>query len=602
MTACKKDIALFLLAVLPVCLNAQYSSSKIKNYKINLDTAATSVLPFDLPFTMVLKGDKATPFTRVYLFKVNRKRGWLIPDPMTSLQRKVRFFTWTDSTNRFRIIDRRIVGIHALQKIHYSSKRDTVEVDIPPLKPDKQYTMVGITEEKNFETMLALAKAYCIENNKKVEADSCSPSKPFPKENIRITFLPTGYFTSNTNTTTKLNKKKNKVEEMQLTEKKKQERKDRSELKKRRALEDEKLDWTKTVVPVKSLRRNFDLLDSTCDLCKKIEDDTVELKELVSEWAKGDLLPSISIQPCDSCAHSDDIFFLNGVLSLLDTWRSEVVTGVLRVDTVKSRDVIMMNFNSRATEAPEKLENTLHNSQVLNMTRQALNSLGSGLDSSSIAKLNFELDKYITALRSNGNAIREFIERRSKRESEVRTALMKVTLPVNWTPYYVANSTSTYQFVTRNSYFIKPDFGLVYYGDRLFSNKARFSGMAPFLGFHINLRATNSDVPFWSNMNWWKFPTIQIGVPIFAKDISDDGSRRHLVDNRFSIFTGIGFNVAHTARITFGSLFFKALAKSGSGGTNYKLAASPCISLGIDLRLRSLFQGLASAIQNTNAN
>ena len=508
----KKEIS-FLFIIISCFANTMYGQapySKIK-YKFSLDTAKNRILPFDIPFTVTIPNDKTNPYKYIYLFRVNGERK-IIKDNQTSVQKSTL----------------------PLNSVYQNG--DSLEIDIPPLKPDKQYVVIGVTEENKVAKLKELVIKFCKDQKDQI-----------PEEDS-VNLIPPAYF---------------------LT----------------KDFDNHSLHFVETKEHILEI---FKKSNEECKLCEKLA---------LTQQAYTDPITSIpsaiNTNPlinCDTCKTNfkNEIFFINGTVVVLGKWQTEVLTGVYPLDTSKGRGNIFVSGNIPAVKDEEKFQNIAKSLGILITIKQLVFYVSKNLSSANLSEYLSATNNYIDALKIN----LEILRTKLKEKNDFESCLKDMDLSIGQTNSVLSNTTSSYQFLTRNGYFIVPDFGLVYYSNKLFSNSS-FAGVAPFIGFHINFRATNVNVPFWKIKSFWKFPVLQVGVPVFAQNLSADSSRKYLVGNKFSVFAGLGINLAHSARITFGAMFFQSL----TAPSTYEIKAAPCISLGIDIRLKSYFRGLSDAIQ-----
>jgi hypothetical protein len=186
----------------------------------------------------------------------------------------------------------------------------------------------------------------------------------------------------------------------------------------------------------------------------------------------------------------------------------------------------------------------------------------------------------------NNNAVTS-LESAIKLQSLVTNQLVQTHRFVKPTSY---NSTSEiFKFKTRNSFRIVPDFGLI--GVMKGGSHAGFSDISPYLGFNINLRPINKDIPFWSlrRKTPWHYISFMSGITLTP--IKIEGQREDLF-NIGSLMTGLGIRVNNTAKIAAGAVWFKAYSTNPLIRER-KLSFSPYIGLSLDLELQDLFGGLA---------
>ena len=422
-----------------------------------------------------------------------------------------------------------------------------VYLDIPALKPDKRYVLLAVTAKEQKPKIKEIVELYC-DGSENIE-------------NIKKYFPIPNYFFGDPK------------------------------------VEDDTIEIT--------INKEF--------IIKKIEEipDCRICEELKKEKEKADLVKAsekeLELQYPYQVPAYDTIYegslrelaFITGLSSLFEIRKEQIFDGTYKLDTLgfKSRPIVATTVEAK-TDA-QRIANIESSLAILSAFRQSLLSVRSLYPSSSFGTTysnNLEVVKdYVNILKNNLVSLNRVALANSQNDSEIDKCLNKIDLELGWQFNRIQGGTSSYHFFTRNSYFIKPDFGVIYYSDKLFKD-SNLSGAAPFVGFHINFKATNEDVPFWTNFDIWRLLTLQIGVPVFAQNLSQDDSRRHLVADKFSIFTGAGINLAHTVRIHYGALWFQALQSVQGNERSFKVTSIPYIGFSIDIRLRRLFPGLSDAI------
>ncbi|UOE47881.1 hypothetical protein MTO98_26070 [Mucilaginibacter sp. SMC90] len=149
-------------------------------------------------------------------------------------------------------------------------------------------------------------------------------------------------------------------------------------------------------------------------------------------------------------------------------------------------------------------------------------------------------------------------------------------------------STETLDFTSANKLRIIPDFGLmgVFTGDRVF----HFSDLVPFLGFEVDFRSINKNLPMKLvyNKNIWYYLSFSAGLTLTS--IAIPNKRFNLFGDQ-NIYTGLGFRVNNSLRVTGGAVWFKTV-NSDPLQTNQPLGFSPYVALSLDLDLQSLFGGI----------
>jgi hypothetical protein len=572
-------ILLLVFSLLPSYLYSQRSGTK---YKFSLDTAEKKQLPFDLPSRVSLANDQSNPFKKFYLFQVDRW-GNVVFDRRTSFYRYFNWKKWKYQTVIDPLTD--VIG-----------DADSTYINLVALKPDRDYVLMAARPD--IALLKELLKKYCRDpkNISTLYTKGPLPSPYFARTIRERNLQAAADELKSQKIRIKASQKKDYAEKSRAYDSAKKANPEntsdplpsRKERKVALRKELEKIkQQLKTyeflMIPKDVVIKELKTLNEGDAFCKDSKEALVSWNPTIEDF------PAFSIPSCDTCSSKSrstrEPSFLNGIISLLKVWRVEITRGDFKLDTLS----VAIDFKSLADEDNNtRLKNLYHNASVLNKARQSVYNYFDDIKRGS--SFLFQLANAIYAIQKNIDIVKKSIDERDQQVKRLLTSklIMQSDLILN-------KGTSNYRFVTRNSSFIIPDFGLIYAGDRLFSNSS-FNTVSPFLGFHVNFRSTNRNAPFWKNFNIWKIPTLQVGIPIYANGISSDGTRKQLVADKFSIFTGFGINLAHSVRITYGALFFQELSGTHGGVQTYHIQGAPCISVGIDLRLKSLFYGLSDAI------
>jgi len=163
--------------------------------------------------------------------------------------------------------------------------------------------------------------------------------------------------------------------------------------------------------------------------------------------------------------------------------------------------------------------------------------------------------------------------------------------------------THVYSFETRSKLSIAPDFGIV--TTRIGNDASNPYSFVPYLGFHINLRPINRDIPFWSYRHrplhfaslflGWSIVPIDNGPKLSA---GADSVRSFFSKDKGTLLTGLGIRLGNFARLTSGAMWYFKYTRSGSGPdpTIYdqrKLKSWLFIGLSVDLALKDLLNGIS---------
>lgn len=155
-------------------------------------------------------------------------------------------------------------------------------------------------------------------------------------------------------------------------------------------------------------------------------------------------------------------------------------------------------------------------------------------------------------------------------------------------------TTEILSYETRIKYRITPDFGYTYYG---FKNN--FGGMTPYLGFQLEFRYFNKNLPYWDipNRSFWHGFSFSTGLTLAS--LKKAGKREDFFKEK-SLMLGIGYRLSNLVRITAGTILFNK-EDPNPLILNRTLAATPFIGLSLDLSLKQFmndFTSLISTIRN----
>ncbi|MDB5144540.1 MAG: hypothetical protein JWQ66_3253 [Mucilaginibacter sp.] len=190
----------------------------------------------------------------------------------------------------------------------------------------------------------------------------------------------------------------------------------------------------------------------------------------------------------------------------------------------------------------------------------------------------------LTALKAYQKAITDEAAKVKKME----TAFTALTVPFfNQPVNNVGSNTWTYNFDTRATYMIRADFGFMAYGNPW--NNPGLKGFLPYVGFHVNLRPMNTDIPFSQIPDKDILSYLSLNAGAVIGSLAQAGERDGLVGGT-SIYTGLGVNFSHEVRLTFGGVWYRKYDPNPL--INRKTAgATPYIGLSIDLRLKDIYNG-----------
>ncbi|QLG46941.1 hypothetical protein [Costertonia aggregata] len=605
------------LFVLGVLTNFNSFAQELKA-SFTLDTAKTQVFPFDLDFNLKLVSPKNKPYRAVYLYRLD-KNGKVVVDKNTSLKQ----YRWT-TDYRIEDIEKKI-SIDSAEAENYLKANESLESSwkqqIKQLEIRKKEIESRASNDENAQKELGrLSKQiYTIEYkiNKYVKSDSLI-----------------NYHLLNRQKLIKQFKKKLSIIPLDEVNRIKDTLVVRVEhLKPNKRYLIVAMDYLNKV---KVLAKLVEEHDSYGDFGKHYaslipknftsENQWKELSEIISPILLKNRIPKIktllkeynekpSLSPfpqrisfpgsypyptslIQQHLTNDSLFILpngssldfrelNGILVVSKKYGNDLVTGETRIE-LNEKNRLNMSFEPK-TNLTEQKTNILYHLNLANKAKQSLYLLEQS--DSIVSKYENYFDDFIDILEENKICINEKLQKNSKIDDK----LQKELLPIGQNFTTLEKTTNSYNFLTRNSRIIKPDFGLLYY-----RSDEGFQGVAPFAGFHFGIRGRNEDVPFNEIPGWKKYLTFQVGVPFFTGSLIEEGRRKHLVGDSFSLYGGVGVNINHTIRISYGGIFFRGIDSNSSGEGTFKIKTAKAVSISINLKLQSLFEGLYGSIKSLN--
>ena len=148
------------------------------------------------------------------------------------------------------------------------------------------------------------------------------------------------------------------------------------------------------------------------------------------------------------------------------------------------------------------------------------------------------------------------------------------------------SSTLILDFEKRSKFQITPDFGWIGYGFQ-----EDFYGFSPYLGFHINFRYINKNIPFSKLPNKTCFHYLSFMTAWSLTSISEEGKRKDFFSNS-TLLTGLGIRLNNSLRITGGVNWFYMIDPNPL--INEKsIAVTPYVGLSIDLDVKQFLNGFA---------
>lgn len=151
-------------------------------------------------------------------------------------------------------------------------------------------------------------------------------------------------------------------------------------------------------------------------------------------------------------------------------------------------------------------------------------------------------------------------------------------------------TTDVFDFKTRSKFRIVPDFGLIAAFTNTPVDFRSGTTFAPYLGFHINFRPINKDIPF----RLVRYKTVAHRLSFMAgltlTSIKSENQREDLFGSR-SLVTGLGFRMSNAVKIAVGGLWYKAL-DTNPLLDNKKTSVAPFIGVSFDLEIKELLGGI----------
>lgn len=154
---------------------------------------------------------------------------------------------------------------------------------------------------------------------------------------------------------------------------------------------------------------------------------------------------------------------------------------------------------------------------------------------------------------------------------------------------WVSSTSEIFSFETRAKFRVTPDFGYVGYGFQ-----KGFNGIIPYLGFQIEFRYFDKNIPFKliPNKTIWHRFSFNSGVTLAS--LKRDGKREDFFKDK-SLLLGFGFRLSNALRITSGTILFNR-EDPNPLIDNKQLGITPFIGLSIDLSVKQLLNDVSGLI------
>lgn len=147
-------------------------------------------------------------------------------------------------------------------------------------------------------------------------------------------------------------------------------------------------------------------------------------------------------------------------------------------------------------------------------------------------------------------------------------------------------------FEQRGKLRLTPDFGLITYYEQLATTN--YPGVRPYLGFHLNFKYLEKDIPFRMipNKSLLHYLSLNFGSTIGS--IAIENQRYDLLQSiKSSLIMGMSVRCANAWRLTFGTMMFLKEDPNPTVSTR-SVAFTPMAGLSIDLDLREQFNGFTN--------
>lgn len=317
----------------------------------------------------------------------------------------------------------------------------------------------------------------------------------------------------------------------------------------------------------------------------------ISIKSLIDFFSSTSALTSINDE-FQKKYFIDNTVILNRVIFLYNLSPinyKNLLKGLISIDCARCN---VLN-DSQITERQENIKKTIQALYELKQLNDILVSRG-GIPNIAPASVNIPIliGELNTSMLNITNMVGSYhkIEEKLTKHGYLDATLIK------------GGNTYIYNFDTRNKLSIAPDFGIV--TTRIGNDGNNPYPFVPYIGFHVNLRPLNRDVPFRSykksilhRLSFLAgFSLVSVGNgPKLVGNAGADSTRSFF--DKSTLLTGIGFRLGNAARITFGSMWYfkyikNPIQQSSIAYTGRSLNFWPFIGLTIDLAPKSIFEGI----------
>lgn len=170
---------------------------------------------------------------------------------------------------------------------------------------------------------------------------------------------------------------------------------------------------------------------------------------------------------------------------------------------------------------------------------------------------------------------------------EIKSKIVENDLFIKSTSF--SATSEIYSFETRAKFKITPDFGYVGYGFQ-----KDFNGFTPYLGFQIEFRYFDKNIPFKLIPNKTIWHRLSFNTGITLASLKKDGQREDFFKDK-SLLMGFGFRLSNALRLTGGTMLFNK-EDPNPLVDNKQIGVTPFVGLSIDLSLKQLLNDMSSLI------
>ena len=197
---------------------------------------------------------------------------------------------------------------------------------------------------------------------------------------------------------------------------------------------------------------------------------------------------------------------------------------------------------------------------------------------------------------------KQFDEQVLKNRKGIRDGIFTIGLAE---PRRLNGDTYVPVFETRTKMSITPDLGVI--TTRIGNDGRNPYSFVPYLGFHINLRPINRDVPFWSYKHKpLHYFSLLAGVSMVSLDngpkqsVGADSVRSFFGKTSGTLVTGLGVRLGNVVRLTAGRVWYFHYLQNEQFPEIYnrrRLKSWPFVGISLDLAIKDLLNGISDAFK-----